>query len=51
SVLTTYLDNPPSRYLGLMILIYAIIDWLFYEATVHITARMVDEPVSRWAID
>lgn len=51
SVLTTYLDNPPSRYLGLMILIYAIIDWLFYETTVHITARMVDEPVSRWAID
>ncbi|HAJ56129.1 MAG TPA: ABC transporter permease, partial [Lactobacillus sp.] len=51
SVMTNYLDNPPSRYLGLMIAIYAGIDWLFYQATVHVMIRMVDGPVSRWVSD
>lgn len=51
SVMTNYLDNPPSRYLGLMIAIYAGIDWLFYQGTVHVMIRMVDRPVSRWISD
>ena len=46
SVMTNYLDNPPSRYLGVMIGIYAAFDWLFYEATVHVMVRMVDSPAS-----
>lgn len=48
SVMTNYLDNPPSRYLGVMIGIYAAFDWLFYEATVHVMVRMVDSPIGRW---
>lgn len=48
SVMTNYLDNPPSRYLGVMIGIYAAFDWLFYEATVHVMVRMIDLPIGRW---
>lgn len=48
SVMTHYLDNPPSRYRCDLIGIYAAFDWLFYEDTVLVMVRMIDLPIGRW---